>query len=457
LARLAPEIPRVAEVRIGMQDIGYVLAAAAFVSLLCGLIPAIRSIRGEQSLSGIARTQFAPRHSIQWILVGVQVALAVTLLAGAGVLLRSFDALSRVQPGFEPSGVLAFRVTGRWTESYNYDRVIQRINAWLDDLATLPGATSTATARWLPGVLSEAPPPVEFVQVGGAANDAMVAEGRSVDPRYFETMRIPLVSGQLCRKPSDNSMRLAKVEAMVNRAFAEQYFPGRQVLGVDLAGTAPQGFAPSETVAVVGVVENARESGLERTPVPTVYACDSAPNPFPWFLVRTAGSAETLAGIVRLKIHELQPLESVYDIAVLDRRIGEDYAQNRMRTWLLVIFASTALSLACVGVYGTLSYVVSQRRREVGLRVALGARSSSILAQFLAKVLRIVFLGCVAGLAIAFASARLFSGILYGVSSTDPMTFSAVTLLVIAVATLAALVPAIRAASVEPMRVLRDD
>jgi ABC-type antimicrobial peptide transport system permease subunit len=147
----------------------------------------------------------------------------------------------------------------------------------------------------------------------------------------------------------------------------------------------------------------------------------------------------------------------VYDIAVLDRRIGEDYAQNRMRTWLLVIFASTALSLACVGVYGTLSYVVSQRRREVGLRVALGARSSSILAQFLAKVLRIVFLGCVAGLAIAFASARLFSGILYGVSSTDPMTFSAVTLLVIAVATLAALVPAIRAASVEPMRVLRDD
>jgi putative ABC transport system permease protein len=175
LARLAPEIPRVAEVRIGMQDIGYVLAAAAFVSLLCGLIPAIRSSRGEQSLSGTARTQFAPRHSIQWILVGVQVALAVTLLTGAGVLLRSFDALSRVQPGFEPTGVLAFRVTGRWTESYNYDRVIQRINAWLDDLATLPGATSTATARWLPGVLSEAPPPVEFVQVGGAANDALRA------------------------------------------------------------------------------------------------------------------------------------------------------------------------------------------------------------------------------------------------------------------------------------------
>jgi ABC-type antimicrobial peptide transport system permease subunit len=164
-----------------------------------------------------------------------------------------------------------------------------------------------------------------------------------------------------------------------------------------------------------------------------------------------------MAQAVRVRIKELEPLRSVFDITPLDQRIGDSFLQNWLRTVLLVLFAVTALLLACVGLYGTLSYIVSLRRREVGLRLALGASRSTIVKQFLGKGLRIVGLACVCGLVLSVAFTRLLSGMLYGVSPFDPVTLSSVVLVVLAVAGLASLLPAARAALVEPMLVLRNE
>jgi ABC-type antimicrobial peptide transport system permease subunit len=164
-----------------------------------------------------------------------------------------------------------------------------------------------------------------------------------------------------------------------------------------------------------------------------------------------------MAGTIRRKVHEAEPRRSVYGLTPLGEHISDAYAENRLRTILLAFFAATAVSLACVGLYGTLSYLVSVRRREIGLRLALGAPRPQIVGQFLAQGLRVSLLGCTAGLGLAAVFARLLAGMLYGVSPSDPATLASVVGIVLAVSALASLLPAIRAARVDPMEVLRDE
>jgi putative ABC transport system permease protein len=445
----APEIPRLDEIGIDARILMYTMASAVVVALLCGVFPAMRSTRQASALSRGGRTQVSARHSVQWLLVGVQMALAVTLLAAAGLLLRSVEALARVDPGFDPARVLAFRLSGNWIEEEDRNRLVQRIQGTLDEISVLPGVQTAATAWSLPGVPRQYQ--IEFQLVGGRSESTkpLFAEWRTVSPEYFKTLRIARVAGELCRRPPD--ARSAS-EVMVNRSFADRYFHGRSVLGLRLSWE-----AASLTGRIVGVVADARELGMDRDPGPTVYACNSAPSPFPWFLVRTQGEPLALAGAVRLKLKELEPLRSVYDIGLLEKRIGDAYEQHRLRTVLLVLFAATALFLACLGLYGTLSYVVGLRRREVGLRLALGALPGEIIRQLVGQGLRVVSLACLCGLALAVAFSRVLSGMLYGVSPSDPFTLAGVVGIVLAVGSLAALVPAVRASQTEPMRVLREE
>jgi putative ABC transport system permease protein len=236
---------------------------------------------------------------------------------------------------------------------------------------------------------------------------------------------------------------------LVNRSFVDRYLAGRQPIGLHLTGASPD--------RIVGIVGNARERGIDVEGGPTVYSCFSAATPIPWFLVRTSGDPAAVAGAVRQRIRELEPLRSVYDIMPLDDRIGEAYAENRLRTTLLTAFAVSALLLACLGVYGTLSYVVGLRRREVGLRLALGAGRGGILRQFLWEGLRVAMAAAAIGLALSLAFARALSGMLYGVRPSDPATLSGVLGLVLTVAAMAALVPAARASRLQPWRVLREE
>lgn len=446
---LAPELPRLEEVAIDGRILLYTVASAVAVALLSGLLPALRSTRGAGSLTTTGRTQVSPRHAPQWLLVGVQVALSVTLLAGAGLFLRSFEKLSRVDPGFDPTRVLAFRVSGNWSESADWDRLAQRISGTLDELGALPGVQAAATSWSLPGVPVQYQIEFELVEGRSETEAPLIADWRTVSPTYFETMRIPLLAGELCRQPLDAQ---SVSEVMVNRSFADRYFPDRSAIGLHLAWE-----DGSQTGRIAGIVGDARELGIDRDPAPTLYACSSSPSPFPAYLLRTSGEPLAIAGAVRRKLHELEPLRSVYEMAPLEERIEGAFAENRLRMVLLVLFAGTALSLACLGVYGTLSYAVGLRRREVGLRMALGALQSKIVLLFLLKALRVVGFACGVGLALSFAFTRLLSGMLYGVSPSDPITLFGAVVMVMAIAALAALLPARRAARVDPMIALRTE
>jgi putative ABC transport system permease protein len=209
---------------------------------------------------------------------------------------------------------------------------------------------------------------------------------------------------------------------------------------------------------ILSVVGDAREYRLDRDPTPTIYSCVTAiAYPPLALLVRTGGDPSALVGAVRQRMKEIEPTRSVYDVLPLSERMGAEYAQDRLRTALVVVFAGAALSLVCLGIYGTLSYIVSLRRREVGLRVALGAQSGAIVAQFVAQALRVVGGACVLGLALSLAFGRALSGLLYGVSPFDPLTLAGVIVLVVGVAALAAFLPSLRASRIDPMEALREE
>lgn len=242
--------------------------------------------------------------------------------------------------------------------------------------------------------------------------------------------------------------------AMVNRSFAERYWSGLTVIGHHLAPPRSSFLPPAE---IRGIVGDARETGLDREPPPTVYWCGGTIQPGTFFLVRTHGEPESMAGTLRRRIHELEPQRSVYDLTPLTGHISEAYAENRLRTVLLAFFAATAIALASVGLYGTLSYMVNIRRREVALRMALGALRTQVVRQFLGQGLLVSLLGCLAGLALAVALGRILSGMLYRVSVIDVATLGSVVVIVLAVSILASLLPAVRAARMDPMRILREE
>lgn len=447
---IASDVSGLNDISVDGRLLLYAIASACIVSLVCGLMPATRTAHDglASTAQDAGRTQVSTRSSIQWLLVGTQVALSVTMLAGAGLLVRSLQELSRVDPGFEPARVLSFRVSGNYAEFGDYARLLQRVDTALDQLSALPGVEASATSFSAPGVPTGFQVEFELVEAPGDQGARMVAESRVVSPEYFETLRIPLLEGTLCRRQTRDA-----TELMVNRAFADRYMAGRPVSGFHLAN-ANANVPPGR---IAGLVGDVRESGLNHTPGPTVYFCSSAQGPTPYFLVRTQGDPAAMAQAVRLKLKELEPLRAVYDIAPLEARIGDAFEQDRLRTMFLALFAATALSIACVGLYGTMSYAVSRRRRESALRLALGASRRDIVRQFLAQGLRVSGIACICGLVLSIAGARALSGLLYGVSPLDPATLSSVTGVVLIVTTAASLIPAARAAFVQPMRALRED
>jgi putative ABC transport system permease protein len=450
LRSAAANLPRIDEIDIDWRVLLYTISSAVLVALLCGIVPAMRAARVSTTgaLNEAGRTQASGRHTLQWLFVATQVALSVVLLAVAGLLARSFHELFTVDPGFEPAHVLTFRVSGSFAETADYARLISRIDTTIDELAALPGVESVATSVFLPGVPAEYEQAFALIEATDDYQRRLVAESRAVSPTYFATLRIPLLDGEMCRRQPFG----APMQLVVNHAFASRYLPGsRSPVGLHL-GTATGAAHPG---TIVGVVADARDHGIDRAPSPIVYACFSAPSPTPRFLVRTTGDPAALAQVVRLKLKEREPLRSVYEISPLEDRIGDAFAQNRLRTTVLTFFAITALMLACVGIYGTLSYVVNLRRREVGLRLALGAVQRRLVGEFVLQAWRVVVLAIAAGLGLSFSFARLLRGMLYGVSPGDPVVLATVVAVVFIVATVAAFIPALRAAQVEPMAALR--
>jgi putative ABC transport system permease protein len=218
LATLAPDIPRLEDARIDARVLLYTMGTAVLAAMLCALAPAVRSMRGSLITSGATRTQVSTRHSLQWLLVGVQVALSVTLLTGAGLLVRSFDKLSRVDPGFDPTRVLTFRVSASFGEERDYNRTVQRINRTIDALTALPGVEAVATTTQLPGIPGQFETEFTLVEGRAATEPRMFAESRMVSVKYFDALDIPLLAGERCRPTLDAQ---DVTEVLINKSFAE--------------------------------------------------------------------------------------------------------------------------------------------------------------------------------------------------------------------------------------------
>lgn len=450
---LAPNFPRLDDITLSGTTLLFTGGLVVAVALLCGLAPAIQNARATnpRAVLEAGRAQISRRHSLHWTFVGVQVALSVALLAGAGLLIRSFEQLSRVDTGFDPTNVLTFKITGSFAEPY--ENQVQSVERMLAELAALPGVEGTASSSPVPGVLDDGSG-FQFgatewkLADGGDPDVRLIAEQRVVSSSYFATMAIPMLAGSACRRQPGSGIQ----EVVINEAFATRYLTGRSPVG-SLIGTGADRWS-----RIVGVAGNARDFGLDREPVPTTYYCSTTVSYPPLaLLVRTTNDPMTMVNTVRRRLAEIDPQRSIYGVMPLEQRIGSEYSADRLRTAVTALFAGAALLLVSLGMYGTLSYVVSLRRREIGLRVALGAAQSGIASYFLFKAMRVVGIASVAGLALSFALSRSLATMLYGVSPTDPATLAAVIVIVLTVAAAAALVPAVRAARVDPMTALREE
>jgi len=449
-ALFSNDLPRVDEVTLNWRIVAYSLGCALAATLACGLFPAIRGTRRNLagSLAHNGRTQVSGRNPWQWSLIGVQVSLAVALLITAGLLLRSFQALSRVQPGFDPEHVLTLRISGGWGETTDMAKLTQRIDRTLAGLRAVPGVEAAATSATIPGNALSYPAELNIAEGSKDPNAKVIADTRIVSPQYFDTVRIPLLQGEPCREGLHNTV-------VVNRSFADRFFPNATVIGHHLFNaTRNDSATPAE---IRGIVGDAREISLDSPPQPTVYWCASASGPDPEYLIRTHGDPTAMADTLRRKIHELEPNRSVSNVMPLEDHLSDRLAENRLRTLLLTLFAATAVALVSVGIYGTISYLGRLRRREVGLRLALGAMPSEIIALFLKQGMKVTAVGCLAGLGVGIATSRLLSGMLYGVSNLDAVTYASVIALIATVAATASLIPAIRASKVDPTEVLREE
>ncbi len=446
---LAKSLPRVDEISLDWRIVLYTLGCAIGATILFGLVPAIHASRRtlSASLAHNSRTQVSARLDGQWALVGVQVAFAVTLLVGAGLLLRSFQELGRVSPGFDSHDVLTLRVSGSYGELSDMKRVNARLDRTLDALRAVPGVRAAATAMSLPGASDTYPVELRIAEGQPRPDSKIAADTKAVSAGYFETMQVPILAGSPC-------IRTNRDTAVINRSFADAYLPGVSVVGRHLIFLNNAFWTPRE---IVGVSADAREDGLNHVPVPTLYNCMDAAGPEPYFLIRTAGDPAALASTIRREVQKTEPGRSIFDIMPLDRQLYDSLAENRLRTLLLTLFALTAIALACVGIYGTLSYFVTVRKREIGLRIALGAIPHQILSKFLLRGVGVSVAGCAAGLVLAAVLSRLLASMLYGVSRLDWVTYVGGTVIVLAVAASASFVPALRAAHVDAMRVLREE
>ncbi len=448
---LARALPRADEIGLDWRVVSYTLACAILTTLLCGLLPALIASRRSISsmLAADSRSQVSGRAPLQWSLVGVQVALAVTLLVGAGLLLRSFQELGRVYPGFDASDVLTLRISGNYGETGNQKKLHQRMLRTLEALRSVPGVESAALSVSLPGIAEGYPGDLKSTDAAADPDRKITADQKFVSAGYFETLRIPLLAGEACK---ENSLWDSVV---VNSSFVNTYFPGQPAIGHHLAMT-PNPFQ-TPPAPILGIVADARENGLNRQPVPTAYWCSTNGIPDPYFVIRTHGDPMSFANVLRQKVHRIEPRRSVFEVMPLQQHLLDSTAESRFRTLLLSLFALTAISLAAIGLYGTLSYLVALRNREIGLRMALGALPGQIATRYLAQGLGISLLGCLAGLGVAAALSRLLTGMLYGVSRVDPTTYLGVAAGALAVAALASTVPARRAARLDPMQTLRHD
>jgi predicted permease len=457
LAVLFPKaLPRLGDVSIDVPVLAFAIAVSVLTGVLFGVVPALRisQLAPALALRDGTRTVTSGRghHRLHtWLVIG-ETALGLVLLVGAGLLIRSFVSVLRVDPGFDAHHVLTARFTMS-DASYTHDHKIQFVQELMSRLNTLPGVKS-ASAGW-PMPMSGSAATVSFTIEGHpVAKGDHPSESLGVaEPGFFEAMRIPLIAGR-----TFNAMDQTKSSpvAIIDQAFAKKYFAGLNPIGRHMTADVGDDVVEHPVREIVGVVGDIKQFGLTANTAPHYYLpWNQAVITNPYLVIRTTGDAAMLERAVRVTVAGMDSNIPTYRVHPLEYYVSQAVAPARFQTLLLTSFAGIALLLAAVGLYGVLSYVVQQRALEIALRLAVGAQRNDVLRMILKRGMALAGIGVTAGLAISFVVTRFIATLLYGVKPFDLLTFGGMALVLLAVAFVASVAPAYRAARTDPMTTLR--
>jgi putative ABC transport system permease protein len=445
-------IPATSQPGIDRVALGFTLLVSLLTGVLFGLVPAWQATQFNlnETLKDAGRSagQSAARNRTRSLLVVSEMAIAVVLLIGAGLLLRSFVRLLNVSPGFDAANVLTMRLDLSGEKSRTAETRATFFAQLHERLAALPGVEAVGMITELP--LSGQPNDMGFTVEGRSATDPNQRYGadfRRVNEDYLRVMKIPLLRG---RGFTAQEARQSGKVILISEALAQAVFPNEDPLGKRLLLS----FNEPTPFEIIGVVGDIRHRALDIAPIATMYfpTLDTA-----WtnLTIRVANDPLQLAAAVRRETQALDREQPVAAVRTMEQVLGESVTASRFRAGLVGLFALGALLLSALGIYGVMSYSVAQRANEIGIRVALGAQTRDVLRLVLAQGLKLTLLGIGIGLAAAFALTRLMANLLFSVKATDPLTFAGVALLLTAVALLASFIPARRATKVDPMIALR--
>jgi putative ABC transport system permease protein len=447
-----PEIPRAGEIRVDMTVLLVSLAASLLTGVLFGLAPALRASRVDlnDAIKGMGKSTES-RSRVRGALAAAEFALAFVLVVGAGLLAKSFVRLMNVNPGYEPHNVLTL---GAYVYGARYQKAANEIALYDDVMATLratPGVESAAMVSTLP--LNGFDRRGVHIQDRRLANesDAPSADTYSITPDYFRVMRIPLKRGRVFTAQDREG---APLSAIVSESCARTLWPNEEAIGkhIQLGGRDDK----KSFATIVGIAGDIRQYGLDRAPNMEAYIPLAQDTGFSYqMVIRTTVDPRQLERAVREAFAAADKTQPVFNVMPLESYLSSTLAERTFTLALIGLFGALALSLAAVGIYGVVSYTVSLRTREVGIRIALGARGSDVLAMVLRQGLALAGAGLVVGLATSLAVTRFLSSLLYEVRPTDFMTSLGVAVLLVAVALAASYIPARRATKVDPTVALR--
>ena len=452
ITALAPaNLPRINEVSIDGSVLAFTLFTSVLTGIVFGLAPALQLPRlsiHEVVKDGARGSTGARRRWLRHSLVVSEVAIALVLLIGAGLLINSFLRLQRLDRGFDERNVLALNMTlSRYSKP---EQQIAFLKEVLERAAQVPGVRSVGLTSTLPlrggpatTFVLEDRPPVPF-------GDEPSADIRIVDANYFRTMGIPLRAG---REFADTDTSNAQKVMVINENLARSYWPGEDPIGKRVT---MKDWGPPLTAEIVGVAGDVKAGGLDSDVRPMIYwAYPQFPVIFDTIVARTEGDPLSMIGAIKSQIWSVDPSQPIAGVETMEQVLAGSLAQRRFNMLLLGVFAVLALALAAIGIYGVISYTVSQRTHEIGVRVALGARGSDVLALVVRQGMTLAFAGVGLGLAAAAGLTRLMSTLLFGVNPIDAPTFVVVAAVLLAVALAACVIPARRATKVDPMVALR--
>jgi putative ABC transport system permease protein len=456
LVTLSPvDLTQLGHIQLSYRVLAFTAVVSLLTAVICGFAPAFEGARSDvqQSLKDGARQIGAGRRHrrLREGFVMAEIALAVVLLVGAGLLLRSFALLQSVDPGMNTRNVLTVRVA---VPGRKYDEPAKTLRFFQDAvrrIGTVQGVQSAGMISYLP-----------FAGLGAGTNFTIVGQpppppgndlGTDVsvcDNGYFQTLRLPLLKGRLF---TPREMQEKSNVVVINEAMARRYFAGEDPLGKQVVIAMTSRDVPTE---IIGIVGNSKFVDLRTETNPASYwPHPQLPYTAMTFTVRTASDPLSFAASVEREIHAIDKDQPVSDVRTMDQWVARSLAQARFSSMLLAVFASLALALASIGIYGVMSYAVSQRTSEIGIRLALGAERRDILRLIVGNGMRLAAIGLGVGVALALALSRTLGTLLYETTGTDPLTFAGVVLVLGAVALLASYLPARRASHIAPVEALR--